>query len=1508
MPWFREPQVILSRLVGLSTTLSALWFCRKVGCWAKSLGRLGALILCFVRRGRLSRRPPDYGHLLMIPLYPGNPPSLQAASESENLAEKARSASPDEALALLGEAVLLNPPDASLHLARAQAQNECRRHIEALDDAELCVSLDSKCLEGWLCKGKAELALGRAADAAASFQAGLALEPNHPELLRQLSAVAPAPNILQQFKELVFAARLGLETLFQTLEDPHRTTDAFVDSNAEVLDAQISLLAQTLHVNTSVLFDSPRLCDAYEQIVHACAQLVSGAPKSFSRKLQNAKDILEGLSLAVRIGWQIHHGLAKHAASALIILATCPEAEEGLRRMAVRQLLGGLLRWLVDARPEPEREVEEVCGCSCAVPWKAAACYLERLFEIGTGSERSLIQFECEHWPDTVQLCQWLTLSVRDYHATPLGLVALLQMPGVAAKAMKTQARVDFFIAPHLFGEEFGAAGSEEFFEEAEDEPMESAMESMESETWELPVANRTNNVPWWRAAQMSRQPLRAWRQQMRFAAAAVAATSTSENQSQNQDPSLSFPSEASSASASSFSRGPGAEISRILASDPNLASILNAASSAGIPTLFRWIPDPPPPPPQRLGEWLMNSLGYLFLFIEGDALFTVYACRALKTLAKADPDGDGQTRLLNGMWLGVPLLSKLSLAACTNTAALDLLHCLFEAKCPVARAGIRCATRSLAHALASDALPNEKDDDIHMASSSSASSQDMQDMSEEAEIFAGGFQGTDGAAQAAQAPEMLGEGGFAQNLLAGHEDDLVPSWAEFHHELFQELACPTDRDHAPELVTLANFVSKASLLAEQATVHSVEPHTEEGRNYSFAAVPAAWNRNVLAEMDPKQGSQTSDEVHGSPPGWQTVSSQRLFLFHELDGFPVGSAEYLHDGRMKDKVVLMSRRSIRSSQKVHNWAQAVSSAEQAGASAVIVFNDLDAMEPFRMGLFGEKLPSIPAFMISGKDGASLGSLSRDSEVIIVRSVLTSASSPSPPPWPLAGGRIADIAQAWSLLEALSAHGEPTDDLEKLLQRMSVPEKRVWLTRRLVRHHRAQQATTDADLAETPLAFVESDRWLAPEKQLAALRHQVMEKTGLGSVDICGEFEVRFRGEQGVGSAVVREWMDLVARGVYLQPKLRLLRSYDQRQTFWPDAAAPFVNKAWQMDFEILGCLIGLALWQNCTLDLPLHPHVCALLFGFPEDRLTATLADMDAELFRHKVQWLLANPISQLGIELGFSDPLGTEEAEDREEEGDKSDKAKAEEPEPPTLPALVFPGQRLAGDDRSCEVEPWPLPKVGSAEVALQDGVDVVTDENKEIFVELLKDWRLQKGIAPQVQAMAKGLSKVLPEELRQEMHNLLTPVEIAQLLSGLGGTLSVEDWEQHTSYTHGLSKHSDVVMWFWRVVRGWAVSSEDQELLVQLLQFVTGSARVPVGGFSELVGFNGAKHNFTLAGAQNLSKQALPVAHTCICTLDLPLYDDFETCRRKMTQMLRLGRAHFDEGAGQPEGADAE
>lgn len=35
----------------------------------------------------------------------------------------------------------------------------------------------------------------------------------------------------QRFKDIIFAARLGLENLFRTLEDPSKTTDAFVESS-----------------------------------------------------------------------------------------------------------------------------------------------------------------------------------------------------------------------------------------------------------------------------------------------------------------------------------------------------------------------------------------------------------------------------------------------------------------------------------------------------------------------------------------------------------------------------------------------------------------------------------------------------------------------------------------------------------------------------------------------------------------------------------------------------------------------------------------------------------------------------------------------------------------------------------------------------------------------------------------------------------------------------------------------------------------------------------------------------------------------------------------------------------------------------------------------------------------------------------------------------------------------------------------------------------------------------
>ena len=91
------------------------------------------------------------------------------------------------------------------------------------------------------------------------------------------------------------------------------------------------------------------------------------------------------------------------------------------------------------------------------------------------------------------------------------------------------------------------------------------------------------------------------------------------------------------------------------------------------------------------------------------------------------------------------------------------------------------------------------------------------------------------------------------------------------------------------------------------------------------------------------------------------------------------------------------------------------------------------------------------------------------------------------------------------------------------------------------------------------------------------------------------------------------------------------------------------------------------------------------------------------------------------------------------------------------------------------------------------------------------------------------------------------------------------------------------------------------------QLLQFVTGSRRPPVGGFAHLEGFNGGVHRFTLyASAEALD--SLPRAHACICTIDVPKYSSYRVLRRSMYTALSMGSVGFDDAAIAGNGADDE
>ncbi|NXR07482.1 WWP1 ligase, partial [Semnornis frantzii] len=69
--------------------------------------------------------------------------------------------------------------------------------------------------------------------------------------------------------------------------------------------------------------------------------------------------------------------------------------------------------------------------------------------------------------------------------------------------------------------------------------------------------------------------------------------------------------------------------------------------------------------------------------------------------------------------------------------------------------------------------------------------------------------------------------------------------------------------------------------------------------------------------------------------------------------------------------------------------------------------------------------------------------------------------------------------------------------------------------------------------------------------------------------------------------------------------------------------------------------------------------------------------------------------------------------------------------------------------------------------------------------------------------------------------------------------------------------------------------VKETDNEVRMRLLQFVTGTCRLPLGGFAELMGNNGPQ-KFCI---EKVGKETwLPRSHTCFNRLDLPPYKSYE------------------------------
>lgn len=80
------------------------------------------------------------------------------------------------------------------------------------------------------------------------------------------------------------------------------------------------------------------------------------------------------------------------------------------------------------------------------------------------------------------------------------------------------------------------------------------------------------------------------------------------------------------------------------------------------------------------------------------------------------------------------------------------------------------------------------------------------------------------------------------------------------------------------------------------------------------------------------------------------------------------------------------------------------------------------------------------------------------------------------------------------------------------------------------------------------------------------------------------------------------------------------------------------------------------------------------------------------------------------------------------------------------------------------------------------EGGSDVaVTESNKEEYIELLVQWRFNRGVEQQTKAFFKGFTSVFPLEWLQYFDER----ELELLLCGMQD-IDVADWQRHTVYRH--------------------------------------------------------------------------------------------------------------------------
>ena len=309
----------------------------------------------------------------------------------------------------------------------------------------------------------------------------------------------------------------------------------------------------------------------------------------------------------------------------------------------------------------------------------------------------------------------------------------------------------------------------------------------------------------------------------------------------------------------------------------------------------------------------------------------------------------------------------------------------------------------------------------------------------------------------------------------------------------------------------------------------------------------------------------------------------------------------------------------------------------------------------------------------------------------------------------------------------------------------------------------------------------------------------------------GKLNIRFHGEEGVDAGGVTREWFQVLSRQMFNPNYALFIPVSSDRTTFHPNKLSGINDEHLRFFKFIGRVIGKALYEGRVLDCYFSRAVYKRILG--KSVSVKDMESFDPDYYKSLV-WMLDNDITDIITET-FS------------VEDDEFGKI--------TVVDLIPDGRNIP-----------------------------VTEENKHDYVRLVVEHKLLASVKDQMEHFLTGFHDVIPAHLI----SIFNEQELELLISGLPD-IEVDDWKGNTEY-HNYTASSPQIQWFWRAVR-----SFDKEERAKLLQFVTGTSKVPLNGFKELEGMNGI-NRFNIHRDYG-NKTRLPSSHTCFNREFSPLKSSF-------------------------------